>query len=255
MTSSISAAKSSTDLLPHLVRQRCRQNDPALTQTAGQAPGFAQANLVILSDKDLAFDFLLFCQRNPKPCPLIAMLEAGQYAYRSRDDDDGSDNNTLIDIRTDLPLYRIFKDGVLVDEVRSIKDLWKDTFYTFVIGCSFSFEAALMQAGLPVRHIEMNCNVPMYNTNIPCKSAGVFSGNLVVSMRPYQPSDVVKAVQISSRYPRVHGAPVHIGDPALVGITDISAPDYGDAVNIHSGEVPVFWACGVTPQAVIMNSK
>lgn len=240
---------------PHQVRLRCRQNDPTLTQTAGQAPGFAQANLVILSNKDHAFDFLLFCQRNPRPCPLIAMLDAGQYVYRSSDNNSAGDSEALIDIRTDLPRYRIFKDGALVDEVPSIEELWQDTFYTFVIGCSFSFEAALMQAGLSVRHIEMKRNVPMYNTNIPCKSAGVFSGNMVVSMRPYLPGDAVRAVQISSRYPRVHGAPVHVGDPAQIGIEDISRPDYGDAVDLYTGEVPVFWACGVTPQAVIMKSK
>jgi len=183
------------------------------------------------------------------------MLDAGQYVYRSSDNNSAGDSEALIDIRTDLPRYRIFKDGALVDEVPSIEELWQDTFYTFVIGCSFSFEAALMQAGLSVRHIEMKRNVPMYNTNIPCKSAGVFSGNMVVSMRPYLPGDAVRAVQISSRYPRVHGAPVHVGDPAQIGIEDISRPDYGDAVDLYTGEVPVFWACGVTPQAVIMKSK
>jgi uncharacterized protein YcsI (UPF0317 family) len=245
----------SSSSLPYEVRLRCRRNDPSLTQTAGQALGFAQANLVILSSKELSFDFLLFCQRNPKSCPLIAVLEAGQYCYRSRDDDVGTDENTMIDIRTDLPRYRVFRDGKLVDEVSSIESLWQDSFYTFVIGCSFSFEGALVQAGLRVRHIDMNRNVPMYNTNIPCKSAGVFSGNLVVSMRPFKPSDVVSAVQISSRFPRVHGAPVHIGDPTQLGISDISKPDYGDSVDIYCDEVPVFWACGVTPQAVVMNSK
>lgn len=198
---------------PQEVRLLCRSGE-FQTQTSGQANGHAQANLVILTSKDAAFDFLLFCQRNPKPCPLISVLEAGEYLYNSNPDGDNAlDQNTYIDIRTDLPKYRIFKDGVLVEEVTDIKKQWNESFYTFIIGCSFSFEDAILRAGLSVRHIDMQRNVPMYNTNIPCNPAGQFSGNLVVSMRPFSIPDSIKVIQITSRYPRVHGAPVHVGNP------------------------------------------
>eukprot|EP01039_Chlorochromonas_danica_P007523 gene7523-8321_t len=226
---------------PQEVRLACRSGIFA-EQTSGHASGFAQGNLCILP-KEYAFDFLLFCQRNPKPCPLLHVIEAGEY------------NLGDTDIRTDLPKYRIYKDGILQEEVTDVSSYWRDDLVTFVIGCSFSFEDALVKAGLHIRHIDQGCNVPMYRTNRPCKPAGVFSGNLVVSMRPFAPQDVAKAVEITSRYPRVHGAPVHIGDPAALGITDIGKPDYGDAVKIEEGEIPVFWACGVTPQSIVMTSK
>jgi len=208
---------SSFHTTPEEVRLLCRSGE-FQSQTSGQANGYAQANLVILTTKDTAFDFLLFCQRNPKPCPLIAVLEAGEYLYNSNPDIDTNDINDmdklkLIDIRTDLPKYRIFKDGVLVEEVSDIKTHWNENYYTFIIGCSFSFEDAIIRSGLLVRHIELKRNVPMYNTNIPCNPAGQFSGNLVVSMRPFTISDSIKVTQITSRYPRVHGAPIHIGDP------------------------------------------
>lgn len=227
---------------PSEIRQACRSSN-FTSQTSGIANGFAQANLCILP-KDRAFDFLLFCQRNPKPCPLIEVLEPGQFSF-------GND----IDIRTDLPKYRVFRDGVFCEEVTDIADYWREDFVTFVIGCSFSFEEAMIRAGLSVRHVEESCNVPMYNTNIPCKPAGCFQGNMVVSMRPLIAKDVIKAVEITSRYPRVHGSPIHIGDPSSIGIHDINMPDYGDAVSIKPGEIPVFWACGVTPQAVCMASR
>lgn len=214
--------------------------------TCGLADGFAQANLVVLP-KSLAFDFLLFCQRNPQPCPLLDVTELGDPIPRQVAPSG--------DLRTDLPRYRVWKNGELVDEPTDIVNDWQDDFVSFVIGCSFTFEAAMLRAGLPVRHIELGVNVPMFRTNIACRPAGVFHGPLVVSMRPLTPSDAVRAVQITSRYPAVHGAPVHIGDPSAIGITDISRPDFGDAVPIHAGEVPVFWACGVTPQAAIMAAK
>ncbi|MBT9155347.1 MAG: hypothetical protein DDT37_00314 [Firmicutes bacterium] len=214
--------------------------------TAGLALGYAQANLVILK-QELAFDFLLFCQRNAQACPVLEVLEPG--CFEAKFLAPGSD------LRTDLPRYRVFRDGVLMSEPLDITALWRGDFVSFLLGCSFSFEAALVEQSLEVRHISEGRNVPMYVTNIPCREAGVFSGPLVVSMRPFAARDVAKAVQITGRYRAVHGAPVHIGDPAALGIKDIARPDMGEAVTVHAGELPVFWACGCTPQAVVMQSK
>lgn len=214
--------------------------------TANLAPGHVQANLAILP-RALAADFLHFCQRNPKPCPLLAMSEPGDPALPELGRD--------IDIRSDIPRYRVWKHGVLVSEPLDVRDIWRDDLVSFLIGCSFSFEEAMLDNGLPVRHIEQGCNVPMYRTNIPTKAAGAFSGPLVVSMRPLKAADAIRAIQVTSRFPSVHGAPVHIGDPGLIGITDINKPDYGDAVEIRDGEMPVFWACGVTPQSVVAAVK
>jgi len=214
--------------------------------TSGMAQGFTQANLAILK-KDIAFDFLLFCQRNPKPCPVLDVTEAGSPVPRLV--------ALTADIRTDIPKYRIYRQGELVDEVTDILNYWEDDMVAFLIGCSFTFEHPLMNSGIPVRHIEENCNVAMYKTNIPCVQAGRFEGPVVVSMRPIPEKDIVRAVQITSRFPSVHGAPIHIGNPASIGIKDIDKPDFGDRVTIKAGEVPVFWACGVTPQAVAMQIK
>lgn len=227
------------------VRLACRQG--TLTgQTSGLAHGFAQANLVMLP-KELAFEFLLFCQRNPKPCPLLDVTEPGSpvpMALAPR-----------ADLRTDLPRYRVWRHGELVEEPTDITRHWRDDLVSFLIGCSFTFESALLRAGVPVRHIELGCNVPMFRTNLPCTPAGRFHGPLVVSMRPLKPADAIRAVQITARYPGVHGAPVHIGLPQQIDIADLSRPDFGDPVPIHSDELPVFWACGVTPQAVLMAAK
>jgi uncharacterized protein YcsI (UPF0317 family) len=214
--------------------------------TPGLAMGFAQANLAILPQK-YAFDFLLFCQRNPKPCPLLEVLEPGQYRTGFLSPD--------ADIRTDIPRYNIYRRGKLEATEQDIKRIWQEDFVTFLLGCSFSFEEALLRAKVPVRHIEEGRNVPMYITRIPCKSAGVFHGPMVVSMRPLPQDKIVRAVQITSRFASVHGAPVHIGDPSAIGIKNLKRPDFGDAVTIHKEEVPVFWACGVTPQAVVMEAK
>ncbi|SES08200.1 putative hydro-lyase [Psychrobacillus sp. OK032] len=214
--------------------------------TAGMAKGYTQANLAVLK-KEYAFDFLLFCQRNPKSCPLIDVTEAGSYIP-----------NLIAknaDIRTNIPKYRIYKDGVFTEEVTDITDYWEEDMVAFLIGCSFTFETPLLEAGIPIRHIEENCNVPMYKTNISCEKAGIFEGPTVVSMRPMSHEDAIRAIQITSRFPGVHGAPIHIGDPSQIGIKDIAKPDFGDAVTIKEGEIPVFWACGVTPQAVAMQSK
>lgn len=215
-------------------------------QTSGMADGYAQANLCILP-KDYAYDFLLLAMRNPAPCPILEVGETGSKIIK-----DFADN---ADVCTDFPKYRIWKNGELYKEVTDITEYWRDDFVYFLIGCSFSFESELIAAGIPVRHIEKGKNVPMYNTNIRLKSAGRLSGNMVVSMRPIPQELVINAVKVTSSMPRVHGAPVHIGDPAVIGISDIMSPDYGDAPDIYSGEVPVFWPCGVTPQNVVMNVK
>lgn len=214
--------------------------------TSGLAEGFVQGNIVILP-KTQAHDFLEFCKRNPKPCPLLAVSAPGEPLLPTLGGD--------IDIRTDVPRYRVWKSGELVDEPTDIRALWQDDLVTFVIGCSFSFEEALQAAGLPIKHIDLDVNVPMFRTNVQTESAGVFSGPLVVTMRPYKAADAIKAIEITSRFPNVHGSPVHLGDPALIGITDLSKPDYGDAVPVLPDEIPVFWACGVTPQAAIAQAR
>lgn len=210
--------------------------------TAGLARGAVQANLMILP-KALADEFLLFCQRNPKPCPVLAVTEPGQVSVPSM----GSD----IDLRTDVPRYRVWRNGELTDEPTSLVDVWRDDLVSFLIGCSFSFEEALLAEGIDVRHISQGVNVPMYRTSIATQGTRVLSGPMVVSMRPFMAQDAIRAIQITSRFPSVHGAPIHLGDPAQIGIADINKPDYGDAVTLHKGEIPVFWACGVTPQAII----
>jgi len=214
--------------------------------TAGISQGYAQANLAILP-KDLAYDFLLFAQRNPKPCPILDVTEVGSPEPKNV--------GVGADLRYDIGKYRIYKKGVLVEEVFDIAKYWTTDMVAFLLGCSFSFETAMLKNRIPVRHIEEQCNVPMFITNIECKPAGIFAGPTVVSMRPIPEAMIVRAVQVTSRFPAVHGAPIHIGSPSSIGIRDINKPDFGDAVTIKPGEVPVFWACGVTPQAVAMNVK
>ncbi len=214
--------------------------------TSGLAPGFVQGNLAILPAR-LAADFLRFCQLNPKPCPLIGSSAPGDPRVPALGGD--------LDIRTDLPRYRVWKNGELVAEPEDITDFWRDDLVSFVIGCSFSFEEALMADGIEMRHIARGSNVPMYRTSIATKEAGPFHGPMVVSMRPMSPGNAIRAIQITTRFPAVHGAPVHIGKPELIGIQDIAKPDYGDAVPVGADEIPVFWACGVTPQSVITTVK
>ena len=214
--------------------------------TSGLANGYVQANLAVLP-RELAFDFLLFCQRNPRPCPLLEVIDAG--AVEPAITAPGAD------ISRDVPAYRVYERGELTGEYPSVADLWRDDLVSFLLGCSFSFEAALLDAGIPLRHQEAGSNVPMYITNIATRPAGAFAGPMVVSMRPIPQAQIVRAVQVTSRFPDTHGAPVQIGDPAAIGIRDLDAPDFGDAVAIRAGETPVFWACGVTPQAVALTSK
>jgi len=215
-------------------------------QTAGVAPGYVQGNLAILP-ASLAGDFLRFCQLNPKPCPLLAASAPGECRLPTLGED--------LDIRTDLPRYRVFVRGEVVDEPSDIRAHWRDDLVAFVLGCSFSFEEALLDAGIELRHMTCDCTVPMFRTTIETVPAGPFHGPMVVSMRPMKPADAIRAIQVTTRFPNVHGAPVHIGKPELIGIKDIMSPDQGDAVPVKDDELPVFWACGVTPQSVVATVK
>jgi len=214
--------------------------------TAGIAPGMLQGNVAILPS-DYALDFARYCQRNPQPCPLIGVSDTGNPIMQTLGDD--------VDIRSDVPAYRIYENGELKDEVADIRNLWRDDFVAFAIGCSFTFEDALMAEGIQLRHIDQNKTVGMYITNIETEPAGPFSGGTVVSMRPLKIDDAVRASAICARFPHAHGAPVHIGDPAQIGIKDINAPDWGDATEFRDGEIPVFWACGVTPQNAVRSAR
>ena len=214
--------------------------------TAGLAPGYVQGNVCILP-REYAEEFRTFCERNPKPCPLLGMSQPGDPRLPGLGED--------LDMRTDVPRYRIFTDGALSDEVDDLRGCWRDDLVSFVLGCSFSFEEALMKAGLPLRYVEQGRNVPMYRTGVNTVPAGRFRGKLVVSMRPFRPADAIRAIEITSRYPRVHGAPVHIGRPDLIGIADLSRPWVGDPTEVRDDELPLFWACGVTPQSVLVDAR
>jgi uncharacterized protein YcsI (UPF0317 family) len=231
-------------MTPAQVRAACREGRLD-RPTAGVAAGFVQANLMVVP-REAAFDFLLFCQRNPKPCPLVEVVEAGAVEPRCAPG---------ADLRTDLPRYRVYRDGRLDEERTEVRDLWTEDLVAFLIGCSFSFEEALSEAGVPLRHVEACSNVPMYRTGVPTVPAGRFHGPLVVSMRPVPAGQVPLAVRVTARFERVHGAPLHVGEPAALGIADLARPDYGDPVEIRTGELPVFWACGVTPQSAALASR
>ena len=232
--------KSIKDARPHI------RSGAYTGHTAGIGPGMLQGNVAILPE-ELALDFARFCQRNPQPCPLIGVSDTGNPMMHTLGDD--------LDIRTDVPKYRIYEHGELVDEVADITDLWKDNYVAFVLGCSFTFEDALMAEGINLRHIDKNKTVSMFITNLETDRAGPFEGGAVVSMRPLSISDAVRASAICARFPHAHGAPVHIGDPAKIGISDINVPDFGDPTEFKDGEVPVFWACGVTPQNAIRSAR
>jgi uncharacterized protein YcsI (UPF0317 family) len=229
---------------PPEIRAACRAGSLD-RPTAGLARGRVQANLMVVPG-EAAFDFLLFCQRNPKPCPLVEVLEPGRTEPACAPG---------ADLRTDLPRYRVYRDGRLAEETADVARHWRDDLVAFLIGCSFSFEEALAAAGVPLRHVEMGRNVPMYRTSRRCAPAGRFSGPLVVSMRPVPAGLVPLAVEVTARFEKVHGAPVHVGAPEALGIADLARPDHGDAVEIRPGEIPVFWACGVTPQEVALASR
>lgn len=214
--------------------------------TTGLAPGMVQLNLAILPAA-WAEDFRAYCERNPKPCPLIAATAPGDPAFPTLGDD--------IDVRTDAPRYLVFRDGALADEVTDLRAIWQDDFVAFAMGCSYSFEEALTAGGLSLRHIEQGTKVPLYRTGIETAPAGPFRGPMIVSMRPFLPADAIRAIEITSRFPRVHGAPVHFGAPGLIGIDDIARPWSGAPPVLNDDEVPVFWACGVTPQTAIEAAR
>ena len=214
--------------------------------TSGLANGFLQANLVIL-DQSHALDFMRFCQRNPKPCPLVGVTDTGSPFMPTL----GAD----IDIRSDIPSYHIYRHGVLDETVSDITALWDDQMVGFALGCSFTFEHALIRAGIKVWHIDNDRTVPMFKTNIKTIEAGPFSGPMVVSMRAIPQDKLDMVCAISAEFPMAHGAPVHWGDPAGIGIDDVNAPDWGDPAPVGDGEIAVFWACGVTPQAAILHAK
>lgn len=230
------------ELSPEQARARFR--DGLVRPTAGWCAGRTQANLVAVP-REQAYDVLLFAQRNPRSCPLLDVSEPGAVS------------TPLFpgDLRTDLPAYRVYVDGEAAGEVADVREQWRDDLVAFLIGCSFTFEDALVAAGVPLRHVEQGRNVPMYRTSIACRPAGAMSGPMVVSMRPLPPSLVADAVRVTARYPGVHGAPVHVGDPSALGIAELGRPDFGEAVALHDGDVPVFWACGVTPQAAVMATR
>lgn len=242
-TSLPSLPENRAELSPAQARELFRNG--LVGPTAGFSRGYAQANLIIVP-KDQAFDVLLFAQRNPKSCPILGVLDAGE-----------TSGELLAggDIRTDVSQYFVYENGIKVAEPTDLNDYWRDDLVTFIVGCSFTFETALMEGGISIAHIDAGVNVPMFKSNIRSASAGSMSGPMVVSMRPIPASQVSDAVRITSRYPAVHGAPVHIGNPEELGIMDLSKPDFGDAVEIPAGHIPVFWACGVTPQAAVMESR
>lgn len=215
--------------------------------TNGQCPGFLQCNLVVLPQGRHAFDFLLFCQRNKKACPLIEVCDVGSPFP------DGIARGA--DLRTDVPKYAIYKDGALEKEVDDVTDYWPEDSVAFLIGCSFSYDGALLDAQIPLRSAEQGKNVPMFKTNLKCRSSGSLSGCMVVSMKPIKATDVAREVEITSKFPHAHGAPVCIGCPASIGIYNLDEPDWGEAVEMQPDEVPVFHACGVTPQSILMSSK
>jgi uncharacterized protein YcsI (UPF0317 family) len=225
------------DTSPQQLRQLIRDRKWT-TPTSGAASGYLQANLVMLPTEE-AFTFLLFCVRNPKPCPILDVLEPGLV-------------EPIIapgaDLRTDLARYKIFEKGEFKIEVEEVSEYFNENMVSFLLGCSFSFENAMLAAGLPIRNMEEGKNVSMYITNKPCTPAGSFSAPLVVTMRPMTPAQAVRAVQVTTRFHLTHGAPVHLADPEKIGIRDLSKPDFGDPVTIQAGEIPVFWACGVTSQ-------
>ncbi|MEM7294044.1 MAG: putative hydro-lyase [Pseudomonadota bacterium] len=214
--------------------------------TAGLAAGRLQANLAIMSE-EYALEFMIFCQRNPKPCPVSGVSDKGNPMMFTMGKD--------IDIRTDVPAYNVYRSGLLDETVLDLKDVWQDDFVAFALGCSFTFEHAIMSAGIKLWHVENNKTVPMFRSNIKCVPAGRFSGSTVVSMRSIPKSRVDIAVEISRKYPLAHGAPIHIGNPAEIGIHDIGKPEWGNPAPVNEGEVPVFWACGVTPQVAIERAK
>ena len=237
--------KESCESDPRLFRELVRRGEWR-TSTVSVCADYVQANLVILPE-EYALDFIIFCLRNPQPCPILEILEAGDPIVRELAVDS--------DIRTDVPMYLVFERGELVEEVEEITKYWREDLVSFLIGCSYTFEEALVKGGVPIRNYIKQKDPGIYISSIKCRPAGIFSGPMIVTMRPIAPHQVSRAVQITSRFPRTHGAPVHIGDGTAIGIPDYTKIDYGDIPEMEENEVPVFWGCGVTPQAVALHSK
>lgn len=230
---------------PGETRARIRRGEHA-GPTGGLAPGYVQTNLVILPE-DYAFDFLKFCVRNPKPCPILEVTDVGSPLPPLMAPE--------ADLRTDVPRYRVYESGAIVDEPTDIRSYWRDDLVSFLIGCSFTFERALLEAGLYLAHLDQGRNVSMYVTGRECVASGPFAGPMVVSMRPYRADEIPLAVAVSGRYPTMHGAPVHVGDPEALGVRDLGEPEFGDPIEVAEDQIPVFWGCGVTPQAVAMKAR
>lgn len=228
------------ELAPAQARARIR--DGELTgPTAGFCLGYQQANLVALPAA-LADDFEAFCRANPDPCPLLARTEPGdpQVPGLARD----------ADLRTDLPRYRVLESGLEVTTPAEVLEAWRQDTVAFLLGCSLGFESALLEAGVPLRHVQHGRWLPMYETTVACEPVGAFAGPLVVSLRPLPRHLAQVAADITTPSWWSHGGPVHIGDPAELGIPDLAHPSFGDPPVFEPGDVPVFWACGVTPQLV-----
>lgn len=230
---------------PRKIREIIRRGEWTKS-TRGIGLGYTQANLAIVPMRD-AFELLVFCQRNPKPCPVLEVMEKGDPEPRIV--------APGADLRTDLPRYQVFRHGKLVDEVIDVRSVWRDDLVGFLIGCGLTFEAALLANDVPLRQLEERRGPTAFKSSIPCRPAGKFRGNMVVSMRPMPANKAIRAVQVTSRFPATHGAPVHIGDPSQIGIADLNKPDWGVPVTVKPGEIPVFWACGVTPQVVALEAK
>jgi uncharacterized protein YcsI (UPF0317 family) len=230
---------------PTELRQAARRGEWRRS-TAGHCPGHQQANVVILPAA-MAAEFASFCSRNPKPCPVIEILPPGEWRPAL--------SAPEADVRTDVPGYRVYERGHLREKPEDLLSLWRDDLVCFLLGCSHTFEHALSEAGVPLRHVERGTTVPMFLSSLPCRPAGRFRGRMVVTMRPVRPPLLPLVLEISARYPHAHGLPLHVGDPGAIGISDLGRPDFGDPVPIEEDEVPVFWGCGVTPQAAVREAE
>lgn len=214
--------------------------------TSGLAPGFAQANLAVLP-AEFAGNFVRFCEANPFACPLLGISRPGDPRIPGLGED--------LDVRTDLPAYRVYRDGLLAGTAGDIADLWRDDLVAVAIGCWFGVEEALQAAGIRLRHIELGIQGPLFRSSLPARPAGLFGGTQVVSMRPFAPRDVETVAAITARYPKSHGAPLHRGDPAPLGIRDLSAPDFGEPISLESGEIPLYWGCGLTALTALERAR
>lgn len=234
-----------THFSPEEVRGLIRRNQWSQS-TSGVASGYVQANLVILR-KEYALEFMQFCHRNPKPCPLLDVTDIGSSkpVYLGED----------ADIKTDIGFYRVYRNGKLTETLTDLNEIWEKDMVGFLLGCSLTFERHLVNTGIYLHHYKNNNPVSMYKTNIPCVEAGIFKGNMVVSMRPIPVKELTNVVLMTSKFSLAHGAPIHIGSPEYIGIKELHKPDFGEVVPMPDDCVPVFWACGVTPQAIAIENK